>query len=302
MKLPLAITVVVHHNHIEDTLECIESLISQKYSNHLIVFVDNDSRDEGFQSVKLNFPKVNVIHNPKNLGFTGGYNAGIVHALQLNAEYVFIVNNDTVMASDGIGILVKSFMDNIHIGVVSPIIYYYDNPDQIWSAGGKVSKVTLEMIDNHGRNKSWTKNSERDFLSGCAMMFKRCVLEEVGLFDESFISYFEDLDLSLRVRKAGYLQVLVPNAIVWHKVSQTGGGQDNPLERYFMGRNSFYYFRKHASLWQWFFIIPKRFLSTIKVILRMCINGNTKSIGPYLNGIRDGLFSKLEHGNITPGS
>ncbi len=282
-------SVLVHYTNLSDTIECIESLQKQDYINHQIVLVDNGSQYHDSQTIQRLFPQIICLRNKSNLGFTGGYNTGIRFSLKLNPDYVFILNNDVILKSDVIKILVKAFQAKREVGIVSPIIYYYDEPDQIWSAGGKVNKITLNMVDNHGRHKSFSEIVERDFISGCAVMFKKEVLEKVGLFDEDYFSYYEDYDISFRIKKAGYKQLLVPQAKIWHKVSKSSGGKDNTLERYYMARNSILFFLKHAKLWQFPIIIPYRIGSAIRTLSRLLMEKKFNSARYYLLGMIDGI-------------
>lgn len=289
---PLVYTVLVHYNRLDDTLECIASLKEQTYANQRILFVDNASPDNGPAAVTERFPEIEQLLNEANLGFTGGYNAGMRYALDKGADYVYIVNNDTILSPESVELLVAACAGE-NVGVVSPIIYYYAEPDEIWSAGGKMSNLILEVTDHHGRGQVFTETIERDFISGCAMMFPRAVIEQVGMFDNDFFWYYEDSDLSYRVKKAGYRQLLVPQAKMWHKVSQSGGGVENPTERYYMARNSFRFFRKHATWWQWFFILPYRSASIIRTLLRLLSQKKYESARSYLRGLREGIFTKI---------
>jgi len=294
MPHPLVYVVLANWNRAADTVECLESLMQQSYPNVRLLVVDNASTDGSSQVIEQCFPQVEQVLNQKNLGFTGGYNAGMRVALKAGADFVFVLNNDTLLEPNAIQLLVDASSPE-DVGMVSPMIFYSADPDKIWSAGGTVSKLTLEITDNHGREKTFSKITERDFLSGCAILIKRSVLEKVGLFDEDFVSYYEDSDLSLRVRQAGYRLLLVPQARMWHKVSMSTGGSDSPSERYFMGRNSVLFFRKHIHGWRWVVIIIWRVLSTVKTTLRLLIKKRPKSAKAYLRGTWDGF--RLRYGS-----
>lgn len=296
MSYPLVYVVLANWNRTADTLECLESLTQQSYPNLRLLVVDNASTDGAPKLIEERFPQVEQVLNPKNLGFTGGYNAGMRASLQGGADFIFVLNNDTLLAPDTIQLLVDASTPE-DVGMVSPMIFFAVEPDKIWSAGGTVSRLTLEITDNHGREKKFSEITERDFLSGCAMLIKRPVLEKVGMFDDNFFWYYEDSDLSLRVRQAGYRLLLVPQAQIWHKVSMSSGGSDSPVERYFMGRNSTLFFRKHIHGWRRLVIIIWRALSTVKIILRLLINKRPKSARAYLRGMWDGF--RMRYGSPT---
>jgi len=288
----LVAAITVHYKGIEDTLECIDSLLNQTYKNIRIIVVDNASPDNGSTTIIKKYPQVTLMRNPVNLGATGGYNTGIRKAIEEGADFIYLVNNDTKTAPDAIEILQKTILEQ-NAGIVSPLIYYYHNPNSVWSAGGTICPITLEMTDNHGRNKHFVEIIERDFLSSCAMLFNKHLFVKVGFFDENYFCYYDDADFSLRARKQGYKLFLAPEAKVWHKVSTSSGGSDSPFERYWMGRGSVIYFRKHAKIWQWFFIVPWRILVSTRIVLRLIFLGKPKSASAYISGIFNGLFTQI---------
>jgi GT2 family glycosyltransferase len=176
--------------------------------------------------------------------------------------------------------------------VVAPLIFYADAPDKIWSAGAGRNRWTLELTDNHGRNQHFVEIIEREFISGCGMLIKRAVLESIGLFDERFFMYYEDSDFALRVRQAGFRMLLVPQARMWHAVSQSSKGSDSPNERYWMGRSSVLFFRKHIHDWRWLLILPWRLGSTVKTILHLLRRRKSASARAYLRGSWEGIFAR----------
>jgi GT2 family glycosyltransferase len=116
------------------------------------------------------------------------------------------------------------------------------------------------------------------------MLIRREVLERVGLFDECFFMYYEDSDYCLRVRRAGYAIMTVPAARIWHKVSVSSDGNDSPAERYWMGRSSVLFFRKHVRGWRWLVVVPWRVASTLKTVVRLARLGRLGSASAYLAG------------------
>jgi len=299
MADPLVYTQIVHWNTLNDTLECLESLTHQTYPNHKIIVIDNASTDGGAEIIEQQYPEVILLRNPRNLGATGGYNTGLRYALENRADYVFVLNNDTFLSPDVVQLLVKA-CEPSDVGMVSPIIYYASEPDLVWSDGGGISPLTLDLVDKPRHGDVDKDNNDRDFLNACAILVKRPMLENVGFFDELFFLYYDDMDFSLRARKAGFRLLLVPEAKVWHKVSATSGGKDSPRERYFMACSSVLYFRKHAQFWQWIFIIPWRIGSACKTLIRLLVNRKPQSAKGYLRGLMAGLKYDLKSGNAYP--
>lgn len=289
-QAPLVYAVVVSWDLREDTVECISSLTESNYSNLRILLVDNGSTDGTPEAVATNFPDVEILVNDSNLGYASGSNRGIRYALAHSAEYVFLLNNDTVVDPNAIGHLVEKFRSKV--GVVAPKIYYADDPERIWSLGGKRHPVIYEKVgDPVGEidRGQWSEVLEQDYFTGCALLISRRLLKTIGLYDERFISYYEDSDLSFRAREAGFKLLLVPQAKVWHKVAQSSGGIDSPNERYWMGRGSVIFFAKHVRGWRWLVVIPYRVGSAIKTILRLTWGRRWDALVAYLRGLRDGI-------------
>ena len=149
--------------------------------------------------------------------------------------------------------------------------------------------LLLEMTGNHGRGRALPAAPvAQGFLSGCALLLPRSTVERVGLWDERFFMYYEDLDYCRRVAAAGLRLVLVPTAAMWHKVSVSSGGSNSPQERYAMARSSGLYFRKHMRPWQAPFIVAFRLGSALRWTLRLAGRGQWASLCAYWRGLRDG--------------
>jgi GT2 family glycosyltransferase len=290
--IKLIYVVTLTWNQKDDTLACLESLSQMTYSNYRLLLVDNASSDGTVEAVREVYPEVEIVVNNCNLGFPGGFNVGMQHALDQGAEYVLIINNDTAVAPDMLDQLVAEAGPS-DVGMLAPKIYYADPPDLIWSVGGDCHPWLLEMT--HKGDKQWDRGQweqviERDFLVGCALLFTRQMLAEVGMFDMLYYPiYYEDVDLCIRARRTGYRLLLVPQARMWHKVSASGGGADSPRERYLMARNSVRYFRKHVHGARWLAVIPWRTGSAAKTVIRLLKHGRGEAARAYLHGLWDGL-------------
>lgn len=285
--LPEIYAVVVNWNRKEDTIACLGWLSNQVGVIVHIVVVDNGSIDDPNPAIALSFPTAHFIKLAKNLGFAGGYNAGIRWAIDQGAEYIFIVNNDTLADKNLLLSLITNFREGV--GIVGPAIFLAASPNELWSQGGHIDPILLEARDDHGRKKQLPLlPEERDFLSGCAMLIKREVFDQVGIFDERFFLYYEDMDFCLRVIKKGFHLLIVPQARLYHRVSQSSGGSNSPQERYFMAYSSAVYFKKHMRLWQMPLILIYRFTSAILWTLRLLIHNKIKSIIAYWKGLFNG--------------
>ncbi len=289
---PLVYVITVNWNNAPDTLECLETLVQLTYPNYRLLVVDNGSTDGSAERIAQAFPQAEHLRLPKNQGFAGGFNAGIRYALARNAAYTLLLNNDTLAAPNLLEHLVDACAPP-DVGATAPLIFYADERMKIWSAGSERNQWTLELSDNHGRNKHFEHPTDREFLSGCGLLLKAEVIKAVGLFDEGFFLYYEDSDYSLRLRRAGFRLLVVPQAHLWHKVSRSSQGSNSPNERYWMARSSIRFFRKHGRGLQWLAIIPWRIGSAIKVSLRLIWHGNFPAVRAYWCGLKDGLQDTL---------
>ncbi len=290
---PLVFIIIVNWNLKEVTLDCIESIYQLKYPNFHVVVVDNNSQDGSPSAIAERYPFVEQILHNENRGSTAGYNAGFRRMLDSDAQFALLINNDTLIDPLALDYLVDACQPE-NVGMTGPLIYYASSPHKIWSAGAMRSRLTLEITGDHGRRETFDKFTERDFLTSCALLCKREVLEKVGLMDEDFFVYQEEQDFCYRVREAGYRLLLIPQAKVLHKISLSSGGSETPNERYWMAKNGILFFRKHARWWQWFFIIPWRTGSAIKTTLRLMIQGKWSPLRSYWLGLRDGIKFPLK--------
>lgn len=289
-KDPLVYCITLNWNRREETLVCLRSLERLKFPNKHILVVDNASADRSQEAITIKYPEVELIVNSENLGFGAGFNVGLRRALEAQADFAFIVNNDAQAAPDMLDILVAAATSQ-EAGITAPVIYYSAHPDRVWSAGAGRSSLTLELTGDHGRRSPPQESTEVEFVSGCAMLIRREVLEQVGVFDERFFLYYEDSDYCLRVRQHGYKILVDPKAVVWHDASVSSGGSDSPSERYWMARSSVLYFRKQIRGLRWGIIAPWRFGSTLKTTTRLIATGRRVSALAYLRGTLDGLRS-----------
>lgn len=280
--------VILNWNGWRDTIECLKSLKAQEDVNIYCLVVDNHSTDDSCNKIQAQYPEIEVLKNPRNLGYPGGMNAGIQYLLNQGAKYILILNNDVIADHH----MVKSLIDHLSLdaGVVAPAIYYVNSPDKLWSVGGNIHPLFLEMLPKMKKNLELPNQVlQRDFLTGCALLIKSEVFEKTGFFDEIFFpGYYEDLDFCLRVRQKRYQMLLVPEAKLWHKVSTSSGGEDSPRVYYLRARNIMRYFRKHMRFYHIPFVFGLRFFSVLKTTLRLLFRKKYPCIHAYYSGLFDG--------------
>lgn len=248
--------VILSYKTHKDTFDLLESLKKVKKESFelSVVIVDNYPKD----SIELNtqdFKELNlrVIYSKENLGFSGGNNIGINESLKNGADYVVILNNDTIVDPLFIEELVKAAESSEDVGIATPKIYFakgyefhkdrYEDKNLgkvIWYAGGKIDWKNalgahrgVDEIDSG----QYDKTSETELATGCCLLIKKDVLEKIGGYDKKYFLYFEDADLSHRTIGAGFKIRYAPKAIIWHKNAQSSGGSGSALQDYFTTRN-----------------------------------------------------------------
>ena len=246
--LPRVHIILLNWNQADLTLACLRSLARLEHLNFQIVLVDNGSKPGSLDQIKTEFPQITLICLERNLGFTGGNNVGIARALRDGADYIMLLNNDTEVAPDLLQRLVDYAEGRPKCAIVGPLIYYYDEPHRIWSAGGAVDPYTAAStslregeLDDHGQ-----ESLQVDYISGCALLIKRTVVEQVGLLDDRFFIYYEETDWCARVRELGYEIWLVPQGRVWHKINLQARSA-SPRYEYLMTRNRLLYLKKRGA-------------------------------------------------------
>lgn len=275
MAEPKVALVILTWNGIQDLLPCLESVRRLDYPNVLVIVADNGSTDGTQAAVRAQFPEVILLENGRNLGYAEGNNAGIRRALELGADYIMLLNNDTEVDPAMLRELVAAGEAHPDVGIVGPTIYYYADRQRIWSAGARVEWNIAEVIllrkdevDAGGDDEP----REVPFIGGCALCAKRVVFERIGLIDPRFFIYYEELDWCQRARRAGFRLLLAPRARVWHKISQSFG-QASPTTTYYMTRNRLLFLRKNLAWparWRSFGLI---WLTTLKTIAVRRVRG-----------------------------
>lgn len=247
---PVSVGVVVlTWNRREDTLECLRSLAQVAEPEIKVILVDNGSSDGTAEAVRQEFPRIELIDTGENLGYTGGNNVGIRRALDLGAEYVLILNNDTIVAPESVSELLAVATRSERIGFVSPKIYFMDPPDRIWFAGARYCTWCGygRMVGYREKDRArYDRVREIDRPCGCAMLVSKAVCREAGLLDPGLFLYVDEVEWALRARRLGFRSYIAPGAKVWHKVSSSSGGEGHPDAIYYSVRNTLYALNKHA--------------------------------------------------------
>jgi len=296
-KLPLIYIIVLNWNNAADTIECLNSLREIKYVNKRVVVVDNGSTDGSREKIKGWISSAGpgapffLLENSRNLGFTGGNNAGIDYALQNNTEYILLLNNDTLVPEDLLGRLVDSAWDIPRLGILGCKIRHYPAEDRIWFSGGYIN--SLKGCAYHFTDDC-QEQRQCDFITGCLMFIPCPVLKEVGAFDDRYFLISEDTDLSRRVLQKGYQLVVDGRIVIFHKISSTIGGCYSPRHQYYFHRNRMLFFSKFLSSFSKFFFFSFQFLVVIPFWAFIeLIKGNKRIIRWALLGYRDFICGRF---------
>lgn len=291
---PKVFIIILNWRGKQDTLECLESVYKMDCPNFDVIIVDNGSTDDSVTTIKTAFPQATLIENKKNLGFTGGNNIAMRYAMKNGGDYMWLLNNDTVVEPDTLSKLVDAAEKDADIGLVSPVIYYYDDPNKVqvrcsyidWKRQKIFYPLDLETFD------IWQENEpDRVCLWGTALLIRRDLIEKIGYLDERFFAYWEDVDFSVRSTRAGYRNVTEISAGIRHKnpIGEPGKIKRPPHFSYYIIRNGYFFWMKHLVGCKKFFYFWKYLANSMAQVASCCGNGATGYAEACFNGTWDAI-------------
>lgn len=237
--------ITVNYNGLHDTCEMIESFKAHETYPYEMIVVDNNSRQSEGEEIKRRYPEVKIVQNA-NTGYAGGNNAGLKVA---EGNYLFFINNDTVIKEPVLSSLVSRLGDKQN-GGVSPMLKYSYAPDTIQYAGyTSLSPITLrnKMLGEHEQdNGQFSLPQETAYLHGAAMMIRLDVLQRIGTMSEIYFLFYEEIDWSIQMRRAGYKLWYEPAAVIYHKESMTVQ-RNSPSREFYLSRARMLFARKNIS-------------------------------------------------------
>lgn len=221
-KLPFVYIVILNwlKNGLIDTIECLESVFKLDYPNFEVIVVDNESQDESVNIIGKSYPRVILIRNEENLGYCAGNNIGMRYALKNGADYLWLLNNDTVVYSDSVSKMVDLAESSFDIGLVSPTIYYFENPQKIQYAGSYIKLEDLSIIYPDLSSEVIHPDFQTGksvYVWGTGLFIKRNCIEKIGFLNEAYFAYYEDADYTLRSMHSGFRSVICSSAKILHK-------------------------------------------------------------------------------------
>lgn len=292
-------TILLNYNGFDDTVECIQSLLTHTPKENYIVVVDNNSPDGSFEKFKLwaknaliknsyqfidsfdehkryAIKKISFIQSGYNGGFAFGNNIGIKFAKAFNPTHIWLLNNDTVIADTTFESMVMACTGKVMVGSV---IYYYNEKEKIATYGGG------KLLFFRGSTKHYTSPGKLDYLTFASVMLPADIFDEIGFLDEAFFMYWEDVEFSTRAKKAGYEFVVPEKAVVWHRIGSAANNQSTLFVDIHTLRGVYHYFKKYYKYFNMISIIG----NVTQIVLRNLKKGNWRDI----KKISDEYFSLI---------
>jgi len=286
--------VIVHWQDAAETLACVESLAAEPPDQ--VVVVDNGSREPVTDVLARRAAHVEVVRVPENRGYAGGANVGIERALAHGADLVLLLNNDARLYPGAQAAARRALAADQRIAVVGARVVTREDPGRLWLAWGDVtyrqSLVALRGADVPD-GAAWRAPRDVDWIAGCAMWFRAEALRALGLLDEAFFAYHEEVDWCARARTAGWRVVYRPDAVVTHTGRGShGSARSIRIRKYFAARNTILFARKHARPWEWVKLVA--FLATMLPLelAYRALRGSAGDSWLKVAGIRDAILGR----------
>jgi len=267
---------------------CLRSLEQVTDVSLRIIVVDNASTDDSIELVRRDFPEVAVIENGRNLLFAEGNNVGLRSALANGGRYLLLLNNDTEVDPGFAVRMYEALRGDEHIGIVGPKILYYDDPRRIWYGGGDFYPVLGVPRHRHIRRIDGSfadRRRDTGYVSGCALLVRREVIEDIGMLDPVYTMYCEDVDFCLRARRSGWRCVYEPSAVVWHKVSSSSGGGMTPYKLEHRLVSTYRLFARFKPLWWRIALMPVHAAGFVFLLLALLFGGRWNLFRGALRGV-----------------
>jgi GT2 family glycosyltransferase len=294
---PLIGIVLLNWNNWPDTLSCLEDIKRYTYPRERlrVIVVDNNSSDESLSQLEQH-NGFELITLEKNIGFAGGNNQGIQKALDQGCEYILLLNNDTSTPPNLLQPLLSIFSEKPNAGVIAPKIHYQNPQNTIWYAGGRFTSPRiigdLVGLDEFDKGQ-YDKIRQVDFATGCCMLVHKKVFDRIGLLDEDFFFYHEDVDFCFRAKQAGFSVWFQPESTIIHNVSKSTA--DNLSNRtYLYAKARVIFFHKHIRGLKIMWVVILEIIRTTRQVFSGIIQGNFYLSASYIRGILAGIKSAYQ--------
>lgn len=291
---PRLAAVIVHWQDPGETLGCVASLAAEPPDD--VVVVDNGSRDPVAALLHERTPHVDVVRLSENRGYAGGANAGIARVLERGADVVLLLNNDARLGPGAQAAAREALASDARIGVVGARVVTREDPTRLWLAWGEVT-WRQSLVALHGADvpdgAAWRRPRDVEWVAGCAMWLRARALGDVGLLDEAFFAYHEEVDWCARARARGWRVVYWPTVVVTHTGRGSHGGpRAIRVRKYFAARNTILFARKHAGASQWAKLAAFLAVSLPLELAYHALRGRAGDVLAKLAGIRDAVTGR----------
>jgi GT2 family glycosyltransferase len=293
MAEPLIYVVILNTNRRDDTLACLASLSESTYHNIKIIVLDNHSIDGSVESIQSAFSDVQIISLNQNLGYAGNNNVGIEEAMKRGADWILVLNEDTILDPYCLAELVQVGESDPSMGIVGPMVYHHDEPNIIQSAGGVLGKYwqSRHLAQNELDCGQFSSPHSVEWISGCAILVRRKAIEQVGMLDANFFIYWEETEWCIRVARGGWRILHVPRAKIWHKGVKRDY-QPKPAFIYYGTRNHLLTLSKHkAPLTVWLY----NWTQILRTLVSWTIRPKWKHKREHRDAMWKGVLDFLQH-------
>lgn len=297
--------IIINWNSYEVTRDTLLSLHKTSYKNYDVILVDNHSTDGSLEKLQSEFKEPIYLKLDQNTGFTGGNNAGMQYAIDQKYTYTLLLNNDVEVEPNFLEPLVQKLDQDPQTGAVQPLIYFHHNRSLIWNAGASYNKW-LGLIQTKGYNQQdkgqdWIKQAKTtEWISGCAFLVRTTLLKDLGLFSPKLFIYYEDFDLSLRIKKAGYSLYIIPRSVIYHiagvshkSKQKTAEGFVSPKVHYLVNRNKIWILKKYVTALTFPSVLLYHIIYFSAITFYFILRGRWQKLRALYTGILEGLTDTM---------
>lgn len=290
---PLVFVIVLHTQQSSDTADCLESLMGNNHRNYKVILLDYLSDTHSLVLFQRTYPELQVVSLEENKGYAGNNNIGIQMAQAQGADWIFVLNNDTVMDPSCLSYMIAIGESDPAIGILGPMVYHFDEPNVIQSAGGTLDKYwngSHSGKDEIDRGQ-FRSPREVDWISGCAILVRRALIEQVGALDPDYFLYWEETEWCIRARQCRWKVFHVPAAKLWHKGVKRDY-QPLPYVTYYMTRNYLMTLSKHRAPW---WVSISVIINILRTMLSWSLRPRWRNIRVHRDAMWKGLIDFFRH-------
>ena len=296
-KPSLAI-IIINWKKYELTRNCINSVEKSSFKNFKIILIDNESQNDFSDEINTN-DKIHIIKNKNNEGFARANNQGIKYSLKNGFDYVLLLNNDTVIKNNLLELLIKQ-SNTLNQKIIQPLILNYDG-SKIWNAGGTINNFfgTFETLKKGKSFKDFKSNRNlTEWFTGCCVLIKSEVFNDIGYFDERFFAYYEDVDFSIRLKSKGYSVAMMNDSYLKHfesassKSINQNEGNLLPYVHYLNIRNHILLLNKHSKSFNTIGVILFQAIKILSYLIYFLIRFRFNKFKMVLKGLIDAINFK----------